>query len=227
MNKIICTGSSGSHKKFAEMSLPLMQKYADKHDWGLYHHDFDDSPESEGRPGAWGKIKVIKRMLEEHDYVLWLDIDIAILRSDKDILEDFPPEYYSFGLVKHEVEASEVPNTGVWLIKSNDYTIEMMDKIWDCPPNVIRHPWWEQASFMRLMGYDLFNTRTRLTNPTPVLHHTIFLPLEWNCHPKCSTENPRFNHWTIGPNMFRWRLDNMRKDIEDNSDLFERQENEP
>ncbi len=74
--------------KIAALTLPRMETYAARHGYGLTVH----KPDGSGLANSWMKIPaIISALHSDFDFVLWLDIDALILRTDCDIVEDAQP----------------------------------------------------------------------------------------------------------------------------------------
>lgn len=74
--------------KLAALTLPRMETFAARHGHELVVHKLDGS----GFTNSWMKIPaIISALRSGFDFVLWLDIDALILRTDRDFLEDVQP----------------------------------------------------------------------------------------------------------------------------------------
>src|SRR5262245_20846276 len=80
-NCAIVTFAIGEHRKFHELSLPLMSQYARKHGFDLIVGDGN----SYGRPSSWGKVPLLLNVLEYYESALWLDADTIIVDGTQDI----------------------------------------------------------------------------------------------------------------------------------------------
>lgn len=98
-------------------------------------------------------------MLQFYDTVIWVDCDAIICNPGPDIRNSLVGEYPMY-LVNQEW--GNIPNTGVWVLKRNPKTKEILNKIWK-NTKFLDHPWWEQAALMDLMGYTFKSD----DNPNP------------------------------------------------------------
>jgi hypothetical protein len=199
--RALATIGTGALAPVLDLSLPRMQSFADRHGYDVVVGAGD----SDGRPPAWGKITLLRRLLDTYDAVLWIDADVLIV----DELEDVPalrPGAFQ-GLVEQR-KRETVANTGVWSMRSCDESRSFLEAVWERSDR-IDHPWWEQAAVLDLLGYaDVPNTKadpptTRHQTRTPWYDATQFLPAEWNClYPPWmrDTDNPRFWHFAGMPN---------------------------
>lgn len=106
-------------------------------------------------PGGWGKIWVIRLMLEQgYKHIFWIDTDAAIVDIDCD-LRDGLPDGKLVGACEHWADwfpSLDIPkhyNVGVLFLKSDPKTIEFLDEWMAQYPGDKR--WMEQGSFNELV----------------------------------------------------------------------------
>jgi DNA-binding beta-propeller fold protein YncE len=143
--------------ELAALTLPRMEAFAARHGYALIVH----KPDGSGFTDSWMKVPaIISALRSDFDYVLWLDIDALILRTDRDILEDaqtgadllvswhgpetarldgmpFPPHY----------------NAGIYLIRKSEWSLEFFNRLLALHGKVT-HPWLEQAALLAMLGYN-------------------------------------------------------------------------
>ena len=112
-------------------------------------------------PGGWGKIWLIRLMLEQgYKYVFWIDTDAAIVNGECD-LRNALPDGKLIGAVEHYAPdwfpKFDIPrhfNVGILLVKNDPLTKEFMDD-W-----ISRYPghsrWLEQGAFNGMVGEDKY-----------------------------------------------------------------------
>lgn len=183
----------GTHGKLLDISRPLFEKYAERHGYDLLIPDniLDD------RPPSWQKVRVLKYYLHDYDMLLWIDCDVVIADGSKDIADEFEPGFMQ-AVVRHYTQDGEVPNFGVWILRNTKKTFDWLDLLWKQEHHIFSG-WWEQSAALELMGYAQHRRPCALREPSGWYHVTQFLPLEWNSHPWCKAENPRFDHVTMYP----------------------------
>lgn len=137
--------------------------YAARHGYGYRVHR--DPSHAEGRPPAWGKLRVVQAALEEGiwDWVLWIDCDLYFMDLDTTI-DSLLLRYGSDGnesalAIDPSVhllltEDSQMLNTAIFLMRRSAWSLDLLRKVWgpDESP-FINHTWWEQAAFAQeLLG---------------------------------------------------------------------------
>lgn len=134
-------------EKIRALVTPGFERYAQMHG---YDYKFDGTVSSPSRPPAWQKVKLISAALEDYDEVLWLDADLVVTNFRDDIRNELHQDS-DLGLVFHEIDGQQLPNTGVMLIRSNERTVDFFAKLW-AQEDLVHHPWWENAAAIRLLG---------------------------------------------------------------------------
>lgn len=159
-----------------------------------------------GRPHAWKKIR---RLMNEirygcHEFILWVDADACFVRGDANILDCVKPDK-DFYIVKHvgsipfgETPVSvcvERPNTGVILVRSCEWSLSLLQSIYD-NDKWTGHIWWENASFMDILGYryELSGGKDEDKPDGCLMQRIDWLPGEWNWIKGVSAGNPIIYH---------------------------------
>lgn len=191
MKTIVLTGYAGdSFASMAKRTVPLFMEYARKHGAAFECRCLYGS-----RPASWMKIPSIVQCLNGYDAVLWVDIDVVIVDSSENIFDSLGDKAH--GLVEHKTDCGLVPNCGVWIVTKAMRPVLL--SMWESNRH-IDHQWWEQASLLECMGYDVKGTSSTLSSPTPVYEAAAFLPQQWNHHPhderRVPIEDARFVHVT-------------------------------
>ena len=103
------------------------------------------------RPPAWSKVPFVRRLLDQYDWVFWLDADALIMNPDV-ALEGLLDPGYSLILVKQpgpDPFGNLHLNTGSFFIKSDRWAKAFLDDLYR-QTGFIDHPCWEQEAFMHL-----------------------------------------------------------------------------
>ena len=90
MNKAIATIATGPAAELLALALPRLQEYAERHGYDVVI----GNGEAEGRAPAWAKVRLIRRMLDSYDLVLWIDADALILDTTRDIADEVDPQLW-------------------------------------------------------------------------------------------------------------------------------------
>jgi hypothetical protein len=164
------------------------------------HHKFDYSIYKINlfeRPAAWAKIQCLINEigLKTHDYILWVDADALFVRFNENIIQNIHNDKDIF-MVNHLVTLAplngnpgifiqcERPNTGVLLVKTSDWSLGFLEKVWG-ETQFINHPWWDQAAFHKLMGYsyEISDKKTINSPVVDIMKHIGWLDSIWNAVP--------------------------------------------
>lgn len=143
--------------KLATLTLPRMEAFAVRHGYELIVH----RPDRSGISDSWMKVPAILSTLHRgFDFVLWLDIDALILRTDRDILEDAQPDADLLvswhGPETTRLDGAPFPphyNAGVYLIRRSEWSLEFFARLLALRGKM-SHPWLEQAALLTMLGYN-------------------------------------------------------------------------
>lgn len=190
MRDLILTGWAGvEFAKIAAHTLPVLHQYASRH--GV---DFGCANLTGNRAASWMKVAALQKGLEQFDRVAWIDADVVVLDSDHNIFDAIGDGWQA--LVEHHTESGTVPNCGVWVVTK--HMLPVLDEIWNAERH-LTHQWWEQASMLEQMGYEVLSgPAARLAAPTDLWNKTTWLGSQWNHHPRDArrVEQPIFLHVT-------------------------------
>lgn len=143
--------------QIAALTLPRMEAYAARHGYELIVH----KPDGSGFSNSWMKIPaIISALRSGFDFILWLDIDALILRTDRDILQEVQPgiDLLASWHGPETVRLDGMPfpphfNAGVYLIRKSDWSLEFFTRLL-AMHGKFTHPWHEQAALLTLLGYN-------------------------------------------------------------------------
>jgi len=137
-------------EEIGSLCLESLKKYAKKYGFDIkLYNDFKSN-----RPAPWNKIKIVEKILNDkkrYDFVFWIDADALFVNFDEDIRLEIEPENDLY-LVKHQINESKIPNTGVFLLRNSDWSKEFLKEVWD-KKEYIHHNWWENAAINELLGF--------------------------------------------------------------------------
>lgn len=153
MIKII-SAYTPDYRSIIEITEPIINNYCSYH---LFDHKiYQINPENYSRPPAWAKIDyLIKESIdEESKYLMWIDADTIILNSGYDLINLIEPNKYIY-ICK---DYNNI-NTGVFILKNNNFTKDLLKKIWSMEEYVDHH-WWEQGAFIKLVEQNWNNIKT-------------------------------------------------------------------
>lgn len=188
MGRVLVSLGTGKQRKLLRLASVTFRRYARRHGYEL---DLHDEAVDHERPPAWSKVALIRRLLDTHEIVLWLDADIVVVRGDRDIAAELPGDRF-IAMVEHTVGGKANPNTGVMVIRSGDEARRFFDEVWQ-KTGYLNHRWWEQAAVMDLLGYDPeTGERVRESDWHERIH---WLGKEWNSIRDDPAPQPRIRHW--------------------------------
>lgn len=204
----ICAATSYTQdfEDVGTFSAVTLKEYTKKFGYDLYVNT--ELVVTERAP-SWLKIPLIRELfLEGYDFVFWLDADAIFMRYDQDLQELIEPGKDLY-MVNHSVPAAigqkDTPNAGVLLLRNCDWSLSLLQDLWDFE-EYLRHPWWENAALLDLMGYydPLEKGENRLNQE--FLEHVKFIGLEWNSFPhipSCCASSPIIKHYAGLNNEYR------------------------
>jgi hypothetical protein len=202
VRKALCSIGAGPHATLLAISEPTFSAYADRHGYQLHLHRETPTPQ---RPPAWGKVQLIRTLLHDHDIVLWIDADAAVVDQSVDIIQDLHDA--PMGMVAHLTEEASfpIPNTGVWVLRRCRLVHGFLNRVW-ASTEWIDHKWWENAAVLVQLGYELAGDHLTMGSPTRMRRKTSFLPFPWNSIPQCPAQMPRIVHFPGLPLLERQAL---------------------
>lgn len=186
---------TGPMKPVAQLALRTVEPYAERHGYDLVL----GSGVSGGRGPSWGKVCLLRRLLEGYDEILWLDSDILILDDSVDIANAVPAGCFQ-GLVEQQVSPNErAVNAGVWFLRADPRAVAFLDAVWrnsaEGEPGM-----WENLQMLDLLGYSTVRPYRPL-RVTEWHAGTALLDQAWNA--MGSDTAGRFRHYSALPNESR------------------------
>ena len=185
--RAICSLATGPYRALLSRSAVSFERYAERWGWEvvLCTEDLGD-----GRPASWGTVRLLRSLLDEYDWVLFLDADVVIVDLEADISAEVQ-EGKDLYLVEHRWDGQYTANFGVVLIRASDWSRSFLDEVW-AQEQFIDHPWWENAAALTLLGYAL--APARLVEPTAWLKRTKLIDRRWNSIELDRAPRPAFVH---------------------------------
>jgi hypothetical protein len=161
--------------------------YARRWGWELVLSSEDLSG---GRPPPWGKIRLLRSLLDSYDWVLWLDADVVVVDLEADISTEIRDDKDLY-ITEHTWAGHSSASSGVMLLRASDWSRAFLDEVWASEEHV-EHPWRENAAVLDLLGYGL--EPARLVRPTGWLLRTRLIDGRWNSIELDAAERPAFVH---------------------------------
>ncbi len=184
-----------------DQALPTFAEFAERHSYDLIPWRTDEH--ARGRPPSWGKVRLLRGLLDRYDIVLWLDADTIVLDSSVDPADLLGPDDYQALVCLHQF-GQQFPTCGVWLLRSTQKAKAFLDAIW-LKEEYTHDRYWEQAAALELLGYSI--RPAHLIEPTAWTEGTQLLDETWNCMPLITrTLSPcRIRHYAGERNAVRRR----------------------
>lgn len=186
---VVCTLATGPYTELLAETRPSLERFASDHDRDLVVAETDVAG---GRPAGWGKLAVIRELLDGYDEVVWVDADAVVVDGRADICAPLT-RLRPLGIVFHRYDGLEIPNLGVIALLSTRWTRDFIDSLW-CA-GYEDHPWMDNAPLLPLLGYDLHRPRASTRRRTLARARIVPLDLAWNSIPACPAARPRIAHF--------------------------------
>ena len=152
MKKVITSFGFGQHSAFLEIATPSFYRYGSAHNYDCFFPSENFfSISTKQFPYSWWKLEVISYLLKQYDIVLWLDSDVLICDTSKDIY-DCLGNQDDMGLVIHEVPIGFIPNCGIWILRNT--SLNWINELWQYNNFTRSDGWWEQAAMMHKLGFN-------------------------------------------------------------------------
>ena len=187
---VICSFAVGSHVRLLSIAAPTFLQYGERHGWDVVLSTEATLPG--GRPASWGKIPLIRDLLERYELVWWIDADALVVDGSVDIRDELEPDKDLY-LVEHLFPhpQSFAASAGVMLWRSTAWSRSFLDELWADDKYREKYPW-ENASLLERLGYSVWPFYH--DRPTSRMAKVKLLSNEWNCVSLHPAEHPRVNH---------------------------------
>lgn len=140
MRLAIATYHSVSYGDFASLTTRNHAEYCARHGYDY----FDGTEKISDRPPSWNKIPMLRHILPEYDWVMWLDSDAMVMNLNVEA-ERIAAGDAALLLTRDPVEL----NCGVMLARNCPEAERLLSAIWD-REEFINNGWWEQAALIDL-----------------------------------------------------------------------------
>lgn len=200
-SKVLATIGFGPMEPVLDQAFPTFADFADRHGYDVVRRSTND--DAHGRPPSWGKVRLIRRLLETYDLVLWVDADAIILDGSSDPADALGPDDYQALVELHQL-GQAFPTCGVWLLRSTDKAKAFLDAIWE-KDEYTNDRYWEQAAALDLLGYSIHPAHR--IRESAWMEGTRLLGEEWNRMPLITRalEPCRIRHYAGEDNAVRRR----------------------
>ena len=147
---------------------------------------------AEGRPASWGKLPLIRELLDQYDLVWWVDSDALIVDASVDLREELV-DGKDLYLVEHLFPAPHdfAASAGVMLWRSSDWSKALVDALW-ASESYVHHRVWENAALLELLGYGI--EQFHHPAPTPLMARVQLLSPDWNSVWPDPARSPKVHH---------------------------------
>ena len=151
----VCSFSFG-YAPYAEFSSKIWQRYCDIH--GYSFRSFGLPEDMDDRNPIWGKVKGVRRTMEEFDMLFYVDSDTYVQDWTQRFEDILPPDRWM--AVAPDVKNADFAwnqegiNSGVFVLRCLDGSKRMMEEWWDAPAQDPESRWiWpiEQRAFDRII----------------------------------------------------------------------------
>jgi hypothetical protein len=189
-SRAVCSLAVGSHLDLLAVSGMSFVEYGRRWGWDVILSAEDLAG---GRPAPWGKVTLIRELLDDYELVLWLDADAVFVDAQADLAQ-VVVEGKDLYLVEHRwgEPVNAMPNTGVLLIRSTPWSRSFVER-WSSYDHLASQPWTDNAALVELIGYQL--EPVRLVRPNEDLERVGFLPLAWNSVAASESPRPYVKHY--------------------------------
>ena len=200
-HKVLATIGFGPMEPVLDQAFPTFVDFAERHGYDVVRRSTNE--DALGRPPSWGKVRLMRRLLDTYDIVLWVDADAIILDGSSDPADLLGPDDYQGLVLLHQL-GQEFPTCGVWLLRSTDKAKAFLDAIWE-KDEFTHDRYWEQAAALDLLGYSIHPAHR--IRASAWMDGTRLLDEEWNRMPLItrSLEPCRIRHYAGERNPVRRR----------------------
>jgi len=192
-SRAICSIGTGRYRELLSIASASFAAYARRWNWDLVLSTEDLS---DGRPAAWGKVRLVRELLDAYKWVLYIDADACFVDTEVDLMASVESGKDLY-LVEHRWgdPPQATANSGVFLVRSGDWGRSLLEAMW-AKEELIHHRWWENAALLELLGYDLEPAGP--ARETSWMDRVKFLDLAWNSVRADPAPRPIIDHHGTG-----------------------------
>lgn len=150
-------------KNYAELNYKINKLYCDKNNIDLIcssEKNYND------RHPAWERLPLILKHISNYDYIIWVDADAFFYLDAKNIVDVIDSRYNFIFSEDHNVDNRSTINTGVLIIKNNQYSIDFISK-WAYDENLYKNNpydcWWDQGVLINMHNNNDLDIRNKST----------------------------------------------------------------
>lgn len=167
MRITVCTLAYNDwYREIVKYSIENMRNYCKNHGYEF----FCDIEDKFDREPPWYKILLIKKLLSDCDYCVWIDADTQILKMEVK-LEYFIEKYLGKKDVLVGTQLGNVLNTGVMFFRNCNDNIKLLDLIWNNDSSNFDIHFHEQSSFSNIYTRNLQEYQNRIVILGPNLQN--------------------------------------------------------
>jgi hypothetical protein len=148
---VICLAMGEKFRNSLRLSIENKKEYCKQHNYDFILATEDDY--DGGRHPVWAKLPVVKKHLNNYDYILFCDADTYICNLNikiETIIENTMEEKdFLICNEKHYGTANPGINFGMFIVKNTPWCINLMDTIYN-QEDFLKHHWREQEAFNSL-----------------------------------------------------------------------------
>ena len=187
---VICSRATGTHIELLSNAVPTFLAYGERHGWDVVISTEEEL--ADGRPASWGKLPLIRELLDQYDLVWWVDADALIVDASVDLRDELV-DGKDLYLVEHLFPAPHdfAASAGVMLWRSSDWSKQLVDALW-ASERYIDHRVWENAALLELLGFDVERFGHRA--PTALMERVQLLSPDWNSVWPDPARSPKVHH---------------------------------
>jgi len=152
MNISVATFYDGNYSELGGYTSLNKKKYCDKHGYSFINRK--ESYLKYNRPSSWAKLSVIVEEFKKNvDWVLWTDADSVFTNFETKIESYIDNNFHLIFAVEGLYESICFwPSGCVFLAKNSPETIKFLKYVWNQPPEIINHCWWEQLGIIKTIN---------------------------------------------------------------------------
>lgn len=144
-NVCLITGFNQEYHEISKITIPNFVEYSNIHSIDLHISTKNLNPNIHW---GWNKFHIIKEIINQYSWIVWIDIDCLFINKTKDIRELIDDDY-SLVIGNNHItpnwyteDVSYIEN-GVFLLKNDDVGNKMLNQFLS-EPKFYTHPWVDQ-----------------------------------------------------------------------------------
>lgn len=170
MEIAVITLGTSHIRQYSQYAFDINRSYCEKQ--GYTYIQYNDILD-QSRPASWSKIPIVKRHLNEFDWIMWIDADAIFFNHDTRI-EERIDETANLVLGKacgdqwidNSLADYVNQNMGCFIIRGKcEWSVNLLDRIYS-KTNRIDHKWWETQALSDIIleNDSAINSKIRILN---------------------------------------------------------------